>query len=117
VLASYCKNPRGCAGIVLLADDADYSEAVCCSMCGTTFCAACDMPPHAPATCDMVRSVRNQVSQLSLLPLPPLFDYCAQLNFRHFYFIQIKPLVIAVYNLFIYLFIKGGQMGRKRRLY
>ena len=53
VLATYCKNPRGCAGIVLMADDADYSEA-CCSLCATTFCAACDMPPHAPATCDMV---------------------------------------------------------------
>lgn len=53
VLATYCKNPRGCAGIVMMADDADYSEA-CCSLCATTFCAACDMPPHAPATCDMV---------------------------------------------------------------
>jgi hypothetical protein len=56
VLATYCKNPRGCAGIVLMADDADNSEA-CCSLCATTFCAACDMPPHAPATCEMVRKM------------------------------------------------------------
>lgn len=56
VLATYCKNPRGCAGILLLADDAVYSEA-CCSLCSTTFCAACDLPPHAPATCDMVCTI------------------------------------------------------------
>ena len=57
VLATYCKNPRGCDGIVVLADDADYSEAVC-SLCSTTFCAACDLPPHAPATCEMVNYCR-----------------------------------------------------------
>jgi hypothetical protein len=68
VLATYCKNPRGCGGIVLLADDADYSEA-CCSLCATTFCAACDLPPHAPATCDMVRDdVHFAFSSFSLIP-------------------------------------------------
>ena len=36
-----------------MADDADSSEATC-SLCNTTFCAACDLPPHAPATCAMV---------------------------------------------------------------
>jgi hypothetical protein len=54
IVAAYCKNPRGCAGVVLLADDADYSEAYC-TLCNTTFCAACDLPPHAPATCEMVK--------------------------------------------------------------
>ncbi|KAJ1417918.1 hypothetical protein B484DRAFT_145646 [Ochromonadaceae sp. CCMP2298] len=59
VLAAYCKNPRGCGGIVLLADDAALSEAVC-SLCATAFCAACDMPPHAPASCAMVAHWEEQ---------------------------------------------------------
>lgn len=54
VVGTYCKNPRGCSGIVFLAEDANSTEA-CCSLCSTTFCAACDLPPHAPATCDMVQ--------------------------------------------------------------
>eukprot|EP00981_Chlorochromonas_danica_P000629 scaffold143_cov173-Ochromonas_danica.AAC.5 len=53
VMGTYCKNPRGCKGVVFMADDADMSEAFC-SLCGTIFCAACDLPPHAPATCEMV---------------------------------------------------------------
>lgn len=53
VIGSYCKNPRGCKGVVVMAEDAMTSEAVC-SLCATSFCAACDLPPHAPATCDMV---------------------------------------------------------------
>lgn len=53
VIGSYCKNPRGCKGVVVMAEDAMASEAVC-SLCATSFCAACDLPPHAPATCDMV---------------------------------------------------------------
>lgn len=53
VVGAYCKNPRGCKGVVVMAEDADSSEAVC-SLCATSFCAACDMPPHAPATCEMV---------------------------------------------------------------
>jgi hypothetical protein len=36
-----------------MAEDANNSDAVC-SLCATSFCAACDMPPHAPATCEMV---------------------------------------------------------------
>jgi hypothetical protein len=54
-LASYCKNPRGCRGIVLLADDAGSSEA-CCSICAFSFCASssCDFPPHSPASCASV---------------------------------------------------------------
>ena len=51
--ASYCKNPKGCAGVVILADDAGSSEATC-SLCACTFCAACDLPPHGPAPCAMV---------------------------------------------------------------
>ena len=53
VIGAYCKNPKGCSGIVLMADDALYCEAYC-SLCSLTFCAKCDMPPHAPATCEMV---------------------------------------------------------------
>ena len=52
-LATYCKNPRGCSGIVLLADDASSSEATC-SLCACSFCAGCDLPPHSPATCELV---------------------------------------------------------------
>lgn len=36
-----------------MADDADVSEAHC-SLCSATFCAACDLPPHAPASCESV---------------------------------------------------------------
>ena len=53
VKATYCKNPGGCVGIVVMADDADAS-AVQCSLCGYSFCASCDFPPHAPATCKQV---------------------------------------------------------------
>ena len=53
IVTSYCKNPKGCAGVVLMADGADSSEATC-SLCNSSFCAACDLPPHAPATCDLV---------------------------------------------------------------
>jgi ariadne-1 len=53
VIGTYCKNSRGCRGIVLMADDADSSEAVC-SFCSTSFCASCDLPPHAPALCEIV---------------------------------------------------------------
>lgn len=52
-LATYCKNPRGCHGIVLLADDAGGTVASC-SLCACSFCALCDLPPHAPATCELV---------------------------------------------------------------
>ena len=52
-LATYCKNPRGCHSIVLLADDAGGPEASC-SLCAFAFCALCDLPPHAPATCELV---------------------------------------------------------------
>jgi hypothetical protein len=67
--------------IVLMADDALFSEA-CCSLCNTTFCAKvitaiipnpnpysnpklwirpqCDLPPHAPATCEMVAKWEEQ---------------------------------------------------------
>ncbi len=36
-----------------MAEEANSSEAVC-SLCSTSFCAACDLPPHTPATCEMV---------------------------------------------------------------
>ena len=52
-IATYCKNPRGCNGIVLLADDAGGSQASC-SLCDCSFCALCDLPPHAPASCELV---------------------------------------------------------------
>lgn len=54
-IASYCKNPRGCRGIVLLADDAGSTEASC-SICAFSFCASssCDFPPHSPASCALV---------------------------------------------------------------
>lgn len=50
---SYCKNPRGCPGIVIASDVAMPFEAVC-RICDSEFCFLCDFPPHAPATCDMV---------------------------------------------------------------
>lgn len=53
--ATYCKNPRGCEGVVILADDSACSEAMC-SLCGYAFCASCDFPSHLPATCEMIAS-------------------------------------------------------------
>ncbi|RYH32039.1 hypothetical protein EON65_01405 [archaeon] len=53
VIGTYCKNPRGCKGVVFMNEDADVSEALC-SLCSTVFCAGCDLPPHAPATCEML---------------------------------------------------------------
>jgi hypothetical protein len=51
---SYCKNPSGCEGITILADDA-LVEVSTCKLCGFTFCADCDMMQHAPATCAIVK--------------------------------------------------------------
>jgi ariadne-1 len=42
-----------------MADDAMYSEAYC-SLCNTSFCAKCDLPPHAPATCEIVAKWEEQ---------------------------------------------------------
>lgn len=57
--ASYCKNPHGCEGIVLLADDND-GATVTCALCTQSFCGVCDLPPHAPATCAMVSGWENK---------------------------------------------------------
>eukprot|EP01041_Mallomonas_annulata_P000757 gene757-1443_t len=48
------ENPKGCEGVLLMADDADVTQA-CCAVCRSVFCANCDALPHAPATCDMIR--------------------------------------------------------------
>ncbi len=53
IITTYCKNPSGCTGVVLMADDADSSEAYC-SLCDSRFCATCDLPPHLPATCEIM---------------------------------------------------------------
>lgn len=52
-VVTYCKNPRGCSGVIVLADDSSAHDAMC-SLCGCSFCASCDFPPHAPASCDLV---------------------------------------------------------------
>jgi hypothetical protein len=75
----YCKNPKGCNGIVVLmtqgfpttqcgpatgpniatnthASASSSSSTVMCSLCSTRFCFHCELPPHAPATCDMMSS-------------------------------------------------------------
>jgi len=51
--AAYCKNPRGCMGIVVMDDDADISNA-CCNFCSYCFCSACDLSRHAPASCQQI---------------------------------------------------------------
>ena len=50
----YCKNPRGCEGVIFVPDDAT-ATALCCGVCGFSFCALCDMMAHAPATCEMIK--------------------------------------------------------------
>ncbi len=49
-MAVYCKNPKGCDGMVLLEDDMDSSK-VTCFICNFSFCAFCDLPAHEPAPC------------------------------------------------------------------
>ena len=62
--SAYCKNPRGCPGIVFLlqagsgggepsVQQLPGTEAAC-SLCGFEFCVACDLLPHAPASCSLV---------------------------------------------------------------
>ena len=62
--SAYCKNPRGCPGVVLLlqagagggepsVQQLPGTEAAC-SLCGFEFCVACDLIPHAPASCSLV---------------------------------------------------------------
>ena len=53
LIATYCKNPRGCSGVLMISDDLTSTE-VSCSLCQCCFCASCDLPPHGPATCEMV---------------------------------------------------------------
>jgi hypothetical protein len=64
----YCKNVKGCNGIVLInsSSSADYGNialttgqgsvnaGVTCVLCSTQFCYNCELPPHAPATCKMM---------------------------------------------------------------
>ena len=53
VIATYCKNPIGCNGVLLMAEDANCTEATC-SLCASTYCFVCDLPPHAPVPCDLL---------------------------------------------------------------
>ena len=53
-LTFYCKSPLSCEGITVLTDDA-LTGMVSCGVCGFEFCSSCDMLPHLPATCEMVK--------------------------------------------------------------
>jgi len=53
VMATYCKNPIGCNGVLLMAEDANCTEATC-SLCASSYCFVCDLPPHAPVPCDLL---------------------------------------------------------------
>jgi ariadne-1 len=49
----WCKNPKGCKGIV----EVDTTKAnVTCDECHFTFCARCEYSAHAPASCSMMKS-------------------------------------------------------------
>ena len=50
----YCKNGRGCEGIILLSEETDPKN-VRCTICDFCFCAMCDLPPHAPISCQMAQ--------------------------------------------------------------
>ena len=49
----WCKNPKGCGGIVSV----DSHEAVVtCEACHFTFCAKCEYSAHAPASCAQMKA-------------------------------------------------------------
>jgi hypothetical protein len=77
-VGAYCKNPKGCDGIVMMADDADVSKASC-SICSATFCATCDLAPHTPVTCEMVSNIFTHHTSLTtsthLNSSPPPFPH------------------------------------------
>jgi len=50
----WCRNPKGCEGVISLQGRGNWSNLEC-GICGYTFCSQCDLAPHAPATCEMLR--------------------------------------------------------------
>jgi len=52
---TWCKNPRGCEGVVV-SPRSSTTPTVQCALCGYGFCSRCDTAngPHDPATCRLV---------------------------------------------------------------
>jgi ariadne-1 len=50
-----CKNPQGCDGVLMMGSGVE-SSCVTCSKCRQSFCVRCDLPPHAPAGCAIMKT-------------------------------------------------------------
>ncbi|ESL09579.1 hypothetical protein TRSC58_02698 [Trypanosoma rangeli SC58] len=51
-----CPNETPCEGVIRVAVRQESGPEVRCDVCGLKFCFRCLQPPHAPATCEMMRS-------------------------------------------------------------
>lgn len=49
----WCKNPKGCNGIILIDSD---KATVTCDLCHFKFCARCEYSAHSPATCKTMKA-------------------------------------------------------------
>jgi len=52
---SWCKNPKGCAGLLSFGNNMPVS-VVRCGLCGYNFCHSCNFLPHEPISCEMMQS-------------------------------------------------------------
>ncbi|KAH9580086.1 IBR domain [Trypanosoma melophagium] len=50
-----CPNKASCEGVLHVMKLRESGPDVCCSICGLEFCFKCLQPPHAPATCQMMK--------------------------------------------------------------
>jgi Cullin family len=50
-----CKNPQGCDGVLMMGSGVE-SSCVTCSKCRQSFCVRCELPPHAPAGCAIMKT-------------------------------------------------------------
>jgi len=51
---AWCKNPKGCEGVLSLETNVSLSTLQC-GVCGYHFCFRCDFAPHVPVSCDMMQ--------------------------------------------------------------
>ena len=60
-----CKNPSGCDGVLVLTSESQQSS-VTCGKCSQSFCVRCEMPPHAPAGCEVMKQWHTRGGYIDL---------------------------------------------------
>jgi len=58
-----CKNVKGCPGVLMYGSD---QSSVTCGKCKQTYCARCEMPPHSPTGCDLMKTWHSKGGYVEL---------------------------------------------------